>query len=219
MPGLVLPRPAAPILALLAAVAATLAMLLATPTPASAHDDLVASAPAAGEQLASPPTQVTLTFSDAVGQQFAQVAVVDGAGTAFQTGDPVVSGATITQAVAGLSPGGAFTISYRVVSSDGHPIGGTVPFTVAGPAPTAAPAPAPTRDSGSEPSPDGAAASATPALIATPPATPEAVDPTAGTTSSSPLPWLLAAVALLAAATAGVVLARRRRPSDPDLPA
>ncbi len=37
--------------------------VLATTTPASAHDQLVSSTPGAGEQLASAPTNVSLTFS------------------------------------------------------------------------------------------------------------------------------------------------------------
>ena len=50
-----------------------------------------------------------------------------------QQGEPVSSGATVTQAVGELEAG-SYRISYRVGSADGHPVTGTLTFTVAAPA-------------------------------------------------------------------------------------
>jgi len=161
--------------------------------PAGAHDYLVGSTPENGETVASAPTQVQLDFNTSIGEQFAQVAVIDSDGATYQQGDPVVDGPRVVQAVADVPDGVELTISYRVVSSDGHPIGGTVPFTVA--AAEAAP---------DEPS----SAEQTPAV-----ATPQVTEQTAAATdSSSAAPWLIAGVAaLLAAAVAAAV--RRVRSS------
>jgi hypothetical protein len=110
-------------------VCAVLALTMAA--PAQAHDQLISSVPEAGATVDSPPSEVTLTFSASIGEEFAQVAVVGQDGTAYQSGDPVVEGPTLTQAVEGLPTGEQITVSYRIVSSDGHPIGGTVPFSIA----------------------------------------------------------------------------------------
>jgi copper resistance protein C len=196
MPGPVLVR-------VLGVLAALLAALVLAPV-ALAHDTLVSSTPAAGEEVPRPPEQVVLTFSATIGEQFAQVAVVDGAGTTYQVGQPAVDGPTLTQAVADLPAGEPLTISYRVVSSDGHPIGGTVPFTVAAAA-------------GGTPSP-----SAEPTPQETPQETPLPVaqDPTTPAADTSPAVtgWLVGAGVLLLLAAAAWFARRRSRPSSSPQP-
>jgi methionine-rich copper-binding protein CopC len=180
----------------LGAVAALLAALLLAPS-AHAHDYLVSSSPEQGATLAEAPTEVMLEFNTSIGQQFAQVAVVGTDGTGYAQGDPTVDGAVVTQAVADLPAGAGVTISYRVVSSDGHPIGGTVTFSIEGEGDEAAPA-----ESTSE-SPDsaGTAAADTTATTATSQSTSDG--------GVSPLVWLgLAAVAVLA--SLGLAVVRRR---------
>jgi methionine-rich copper-binding protein CopC len=178
-------------------------------SPAAAHDYLVSSVPEQGETVQAPPTEVSLEFNTSIGERFAQVAVVDDAGTTFQVGEPVVSGPSLTQAVDGLQPGMAVTISYRVVSSDGHPIGGTVPFAVAAAAgeqnPPAPPPPQPDAD-------DGETAATTRAAPAT---TTDRTTETAATSSEdsstvSPVVWVAAAAVTVLLAGAALTLSRRR---------
>jgi hypothetical protein len=199
--------------ALVATVVGLLAVLFAAPV-ALAHDDLVRSVPAAGETVTAVPTEVSLTFSAAIGEQFAQVAVVDDAGTTYQSGPPVVRGDTVTQAVDGLPAQAALSVNYRVVSSDGHPITGSVPFTVdevvATPDPVVTPSPSPAEATTPRAEPAAQPSEA-------PTASPVAVDATAATDTtgtagggiSAALPWLVAAAALTAAA-AGAYWWRRR---------
>lgn len=113
--------------------------LLAAPT-AAAHDQLVGSTPEDGGTVSTPLTSVELVFSNAIPGEFVQVAVTDAAGVGFVDGAPQTVGDTVTQAVTQL-PDGAYTIAYRVVSSDGHPIEGTVAFTVSGVGPAEPQAP------------------------------------------------------------------------------
>jgi methionine-rich copper-binding protein CopC len=122
--------------------------------PAAAHNVLTGSDPTDGATLKSAPTSVTLTFDQTV-QNFEPVLTVTGPnGNQFQTGAPEVKDNTIATAVQGAGPAGLYTIAYRIVSADGHPVTGSVSYTLdpaaAGTA-TGTPAPAGTAtvDSGS----------------------------------------------------------------------
>jgi copper resistance protein C len=138
-----------------ASVAAFVGVLaLVTASSAAAHTELVGSTPAEGATMATSPAEVVLEFSQPVQTQFAQVAVLDAGGGHHEKGEPQVDGATVTQDVDELVPG-THRISYRVGSADGHPVTGTLTFTVtATPAATTEPAtPAPHKAS-SEATPD-----------------------------------------------------------------
>lgn len=119
-----------------AGVAAFVGVLaVGTASSAAAHTELVGSTPPDGATMETPPAEVVLEFSQPVQTQFAQVAVLDEADGHHEQGEPQVVGATVTQDVEELAPG-THRISYRVGSDDGHPVTGTLTFTIA-----AAPAP------------------------------------------------------------------------------
>lgn len=112
---------------------------------AAAHSVLLTTDPVDGSSLDVSPEQVVLTFNEEINQSFASVAVTSADDrTNRVAGEPVVEGTAVTAALDGL-PDGAYTVGYRVTSSDGHVISGSSGFTVAaGASPTAAPgAPAP----------------------------------------------------------------------------
>ncbi|SDJ21488.1 hypothetical protein SAMN05421874_10190 [Nonomuraea maritima] len=152
-----------------AALTAILAALLVfgTAAPAHAHDRLKSSSPARNATVESI-DEVRLEFSSKVRVPFVNVR---GPGDVeHKAGEPEVDGAVVTQAVDGPLPDGRYTIAYRVVSSDGHPIEGEIPFEVKG-APT--------------PSPSAAAtASAEPATAASP-STEASGDVSAGSAASA----------------------------------
>ena len=140
--------------ALAASVAvATVALSLVAP-PAWAHDELVASSPQQNEQLATAPTAVELTFSAEIMQIGAAVIVADTDENDWIAGDIQIDFDTLTVPLAEGMPNGAYEVRWRVVSSDGHPISGLIPFTVDDPAavttptatPTAVSSPTPTAD-------------------------------------------------------------------------
>jgi copper resistance protein C len=114
--------------------------------PAAAHNELVGSTPADGATVTAAPQEVVLEFDQPVQAPFSQVAVLDTADGHHEHGDPLIDGGTITQRMDDLVPG-AYRISYRIGSADGHPITGTVTFTVATPATS-------TETTTSEPSPE-----------------------------------------------------------------
>jgi methionine-rich copper-binding protein CopC len=109
------------VMALVAVVTAAL--------PAFAHTSLVGSDPADGASLRSAPTAVTLTFDGPIQPDFAEVVVLDAAGMRYAQGEPQINDATVSQQLAPLSTG-VFQVSYRVVAADGHPVTGTLSFSV-----------------------------------------------------------------------------------------
>ncbi|MFG6501764.1 copper resistance protein CopC [Microbacterium sp. P05] len=173
-------------------------VLLVPALPASAHDQLVASDPAADAVLEALPAQVTLTFSsELLGDATSNlVEVTDAAGTVVSDGPAVVDGVLLTQALTGEASG-SLTVLWRVVSSDGHPISGEYAFTVEA-APSASPAP--TSEPSATETPEPTMTTMTePTETATP-----APAPDDDTSTATPLPWIIGVVVLLA--VIGVVL-------------
>lgn len=126
---------------------------------AQAHDELLESSPSVDEHLDTTPTQVMLRFSDEILNVGPKVIVADDAGATWTAGEPVLEGATVLVPLVADVPDGRYEVRWRVVSSDGHPITGLIPFTVGdpGPAPdqpdddaSAAAGPAPAPDASSE---------------------------------------------------------------------
>ena len=123
-----------------ALAAALLAGLLvgSAGAPASAHASLVASDPAEGELLAEAPDEVTLTFDEPVS------VVDDGIGAYDATGEPLdVEAAARDEVVTAELPAdladGTYVVTWRVVSTDGHPIAGSLTFHVGAPSEHVAP--------------------------------------------------------------------------------
>ncbi|MDV8023612.1 copper resistance protein CopC [Rhodococcus sp. IEGM 1330] len=110
--------------------------------PAAAHASLQSSNPAENSVLDAAPDEVTLTFNQSVQSNFATVTVVGSDGTQWAASDPVVDGSTVTVDLDGLGAAGEYNIGYRVVSADGHPITGSIPFQLTQASPAAATPPA-----------------------------------------------------------------------------
>lgn len=184
----------------LAALTAILAALfvLVTATPALAHDSLKSSSPAKGATVEAL-DEVTLEFSSKVRMPFV---IVRGAGdAAFQDGEPEADGAVVRQAVKGPLPDGKYTVAYRVVSSDGHPIEGEIPFTVKG-----AETPSPSASASAEPS--SAAPSAAAPSAAAPPAQVASAEAEQGV--SFPV-WLVIVIGALIGIGIGFLFSARKK--------
>lgn len=190
-----------------AAVAAAALVLVpvAIASPASAHDELVSTDPADGASLAEAPASVTLTFSEEVVTLGSAVVVTDAAGVRLADGPLVIDGAVVTRAITPPTVAGELRVSYRVVSSDGHPVTGTLTFTVTS---VAAPSPSPT-DEPTEPT--GSATAASPTGGASDEPEPSTSPVSSGSTGGSALPWVLGGLAVLALAGAAVAASRRGR--------
>ncbi|MBM6622769.1 copper resistance protein CopC [Micrococcaceae bacterium RIT802] len=197
---------------LAAAAAALLAALALFVAPsASAHDALIGSTPKDGATVSSALDSVELDFSGALKPIGNQVSLSDAEG-AKHDAETSISGNTLTVDFGAALPAGQYTLVWRVVSSDGHPIEGTtanqeaLSFTVKG---GAAASSAPAMSS------PATAASAAASTEASP--DPSSAAPAAGSEqddSSGGLPgaviWIIIAVAVIGAAATVVAKARRQ---------
>lgn len=122
----------------LLAALATLLVFVGHSTGASAHAALISVEPASGSILASAPKAVELRFNEAVTPGAIQL--IDGAGRARDDAPVTTSGESISVAIPPDLPQGTAVVSYRVISQDGHPVAGSVIFSVGAPTPTRPPA-------------------------------------------------------------------------------
>ena len=122
---------ARPARAAVLAVLAALALLLVTAGPASAHATLVAASPTRGSEMADPPREVLLRFSEPVAIDRRSVEVYDAFGFRIDTGGPVYPGDDLSLVRIGLRAPLAeqsYLVVWRVVSADGHPAEGSYTF-------------------------------------------------------------------------------------------
>ncbi len=116
------------------ATASSLAILgLGLMGPAQAHDELVSSIPEQNSSLQEAPQDIELTYSGELTQVegATQVRVTDSEGKEVTNGAPAVKGKTVVQKIAGHGTSDdTYTVTWRVVSSDGHPIQGSYELTV-----------------------------------------------------------------------------------------
>ena len=168
-----------------------LALLLGT-APAFAHTRLQSSDPADGASLTTAPERVSLTFNETMQPGFTTVTVIGPDDAAYQTGEVTSAGPTVSTALRPLGPAGRYEVGYRVVSDDGHPVTGSVAFTLTEPGPGAAAA-----------STGGAPASEAPATQAPPADTPLAAT---GNDGGAPVwPWIVGAVLLVGGGVAAAL--------------
>jgi copper resistance protein C len=102
---------------------------------AFAHNVLIASDPPDGSSVATGPSTVTLDFDLPVKESFSTVTVVGPDSGHFENGPATVDGNVVRAPVLPLGPAGVYTVGYRIVSDDGHPVSGTVRFTLTQPGP------------------------------------------------------------------------------------
>ncbi|WP_237209654.1 copper resistance CopC family protein [Rothia nasimurium] len=198
-------RTASPTTRTLMATAALAAASLLGMNPATAHDELVSTNPTDGATLTEAPASLELTYSgdimDVDGAN--QVRVTNAAGESVTDGDPEVDGTVVTQDLATAAADDTYTVTWRVVSSDGHPIQGTFTYAVGqGGSATSATTQAATTGA-AEPSAENTGTS-----------TPAASDPVSQASEglSTPLKVVLALVAVAALGSAlVVVLAKTKR--------
>lgn len=121
------------------ALLAALALTALAPAALSAHVKLVASTPVAGATAKGTKT-ITLTFSERVDSAKASAAIVMTAmpGMADHGEMPIknftpawsADGKTLTLTLAKPLPRGSYDVRWQAAAADGHPMKGTVSFTV-----------------------------------------------------------------------------------------
>ncbi|MBV9260071.1 MAG: CopD family protein [Pseudolabrys sp.] len=100
---------------------------------ASAHASLLSSDPFENAVIESQPRQFTLTFNESVTPLFMRL--IDPLGNALSTSAYRVYGNAVVFDVPRPLEEGTHLLSWRVISADGHPVGGTITFAVGRPSP------------------------------------------------------------------------------------
>jgi copper resistance protein C len=108
--------------------AACVLMLLAA-GPAAAHSVLLATSPVTSSRIASAPDDVVLTFNEMPRGQYSEIHIVGPDGVRRDSGHVKVLNDTVSEALGGTRPAGLYTVDWRVISADGHPVSGQFTFT------------------------------------------------------------------------------------------
>src|SRR3954469_15186239 len=114
----------------------TLLTALALTGEAYAHASLVKASPADGAVVPVAPSALSLTFNEPVSPLVIRLIGPDGA--TIEPGAVAAENNTVTVTAPALLQRGTHVLSWRVISADGHPVGGSLLFSIG--APSAQPA-------------------------------------------------------------------------------
>ena len=116
---------------LVAALAILVGVLALGTTAASAHATLESSSPADGQSVLTSPSEIRITFSEAVTTISGGLSVLDADGKTVDVGNSeVVGGRTLVAPISETLSDGTYVATYRVLSADGHPVSGSLLFAV-----------------------------------------------------------------------------------------
>jgi len=108
-------------------------LLISVPHLASAHAYIVKSTPSENEIMNQSPGKVAIQFDEEIQAAFHSLKVVDQTGKRVDQNDAHINKKNQAMIEASLKPklqDGTYTIQWNVISSDGHPISGTIPFQI-----------------------------------------------------------------------------------------
>ena len=117
------------------AILFTAVLFFFNPFSAFAHTGLVASNPVSDSQLSELPREISLEFDEDLlvikGKPTNSIELLDENKSSIKLAEPLIDGAKITvQLLESGNEPHTYQINYRVVSADGHPVNGTLTFTV-----------------------------------------------------------------------------------------
>jgi copper transport protein len=105
-------------------------VLLGPVAPAFAHAALVGSDPAADSIVPDAPNKITLTFSESIQLIPGKIQVLAPDNSRADQGAPTVDGANVTIPLRAGGGRGTYLVSYRIISADTHPVGGSISYSV-----------------------------------------------------------------------------------------
>jgi copper transport protein len=121
-----------------ASLCVVMVILVASANPAWAHATLVSSSPSDGTVLRALPPTVTLTFDEPVRPVPADLKVLDPDGKSVG-GAVAANGPRVTMTLPRTGGPGTYTLTWRVISVDSHPVSGVISFSLGHPSRAAAP--------------------------------------------------------------------------------
>jgi copper transport protein len=116
---------------LVAALAILVGVFALGTTAASAHATLESSSPSDGQSVLTSPSEIRITFSEAVTTISGGLSVLDADGKTVDVGNSeIVGGRTLVAPLSETLSDGTYVTTYRVLSADGHPVSGSLLFGV-----------------------------------------------------------------------------------------
>ena len=106
------------------------ALLALAPGDAAAHGLLRSSVPAGGATVASPPTELLLTFTETPEPRFTGVRLFGPRGEVPLDSLRMLPGMTVGASIAVPLIGGVYRVEWQTAGDDGHPVSGSFGFTV-----------------------------------------------------------------------------------------
>jgi copper transport protein len=106
----------------------------AYPSKAQAHASLIRSEPADRVVVAQSPAIIQLTFNEPVSPL--ALRLIGPTGESIALKDAAVKGNSIAATPSAVLPRGTHLLSWRVISLDGHPVGGALTFSIGAPSAT-----------------------------------------------------------------------------------
>ena len=101
-------------------------------SPAGAHTSLISQTPVGNSVIEVLPSEVALTFDESlivIGNSNV-ITVLDPMGREITIGDTKVTNNVVSRVITPSQIGGKYSVTYRVVSEDGHVVSSTYQFTL-----------------------------------------------------------------------------------------
>ncbi|WP_326554385.1 copper resistance CopC family protein [Micromonospora sp. NBC_01813] len=140
-----------------AAALLAVAAIILPASPALAHNALASSQPGQNTRVAQSPEEIVLEFTERLNAEYTTIVITDVAGAQLPVDGPTVDQQRGVVRPVNPLPDGVYTVAYRVVSADGHPVQGAFRFAVNAPLTDAAAADPGAGQPTSDPDADGPA--------------------------------------------------------------
>ncbi|MEC0307065.1 copper resistance protein CopC [Paenibacillus lautus] len=116
-----------------------LLLILVFPTATWAHSKLETSTPAADAKLTESVQEVSLSFNENIDENLSTLKVKNAQGESVEVAEVKVNQNTMLGTLAAPLPSGSYTVEWKIVGGDGHPVDGTYAFEVDAPVAEAPP--------------------------------------------------------------------------------
>jgi len=110
-----------------------LLLVLVFPTATWAHSKLESSTPAADAKITESVKEVNLSFNENIDENLSTLKVKNAQGEEVEVSEIKVNQNTMAGTLAAPLPSGSYTVEWKIVGGDGHPVDGTYAFEVDAP--------------------------------------------------------------------------------------
>ncbi|MFC3883875.1 copper resistance CopC/CopD family protein [Bacillus songklensis] len=103
------------------------------PVMTYAHAYIVKSTPGENQTLSEPPSVVRIQFNEFIQPGFYSLAVMDASGNRVDLNNARINKENHAILEAGIKdnlPNGTYSMQWKIISSDGHPVQGMIPFSI-----------------------------------------------------------------------------------------